>query len=244
MDVVDMQVSVFVFSMHEAILIVFYLIILLYSVILHEVSHGVVALWLGDKTAKYAGRLTLNPKSHIDPFGSIGVPILMLLASGFQWAFGWAKPVPYNPFNLSNQKWGPLLVALAGPATNILIATVAAVLAKIVFLPTLVKVNIMGHFQNWSDVATVISASPAGIAYELLLMVIFWNVLLAVFNLIPVPPLDGSKLLYTIFPISTQAQMMMEQFGLFILLFIMIFLYSPISALIGFMINLFFGMTL
>ena len=100
-------------------------------------AHGLVALWLGDPTAKYSGRLNFNPISHIDIWGSIIVPIAMILTTGF--AFGWAKPVPYNPYNLKNQKWGPLLVALGGPGSNILIAILAAVIAKIIPISAAVK---------------------------------------------------------------------------------------------------------
>ena len=113
--------------LQESILIGFYFLTLLYSVIVHEVSHGVMALWLGDTTARYADRLNLNPIKHIDPFGSILLPALLIMTTGS--AFGWAKPVPYNPYNLKDQKWGPLWVALAGPGSNLLAATVAGVVA-------------------------------------------------------------------------------------------------------------------
>ncbi|MBI2640037.1 MAG: site-2 protease family protein, partial [Candidatus Sungbacteria bacterium] len=98
----------------------FFIIVLIFSVMVHEISHGFAALFLGDKTAKYAGRLTLNPIPHIDLFGSIILP-LMLFFFQSPILFGWAKPVPYNPYNLRNQKWGPALVGAAGPGSNILI---------------------------------------------------------------------------------------------------------------------------
>jgi Zn-dependent protease len=97
-------------------------IIFIYAVIIHEVSHGLAALWLGDPTAKYMGRLTLNPVNHIDPIGSVLVPLVTYLAGGF--IFGWAKPVPYNPYNLRDQKYGPALVGVAGPLSNLLMALI------------------------------------------------------------------------------------------------------------------------
>jgi hypothetical protein len=117
------------FMANELVLVGFYFVTLVYSVIIHEVSHGIAALWLGDLTAKYAGRLNLNPMKHIDPIGSIIVPISMFFL--FHFAFGWAKPVPYNPYNLRNQKWGPALVAIAGPVSNILLALSAVIVAKL-----------------------------------------------------------------------------------------------------------------
>src|SRR3989338_6814886 len=107
--------------MDPAIFIIF-IIILILSVIIHEVSHGYVANMLGDPTAKLAGRLTLNPISHLDPVGSFLVPVLMYVSTGFM--FGWAKPVPYNPYNLRNQRWGTALVGVAGVAANFLLAIV------------------------------------------------------------------------------------------------------------------------
>ena len=103
--------------------------ILIFSVVIHEVSHGLAAYWLGDSTAKYAGRLTLNPLSHMDLWGSFLIPLLLLF-SGSGIIFGWAKPVPYNPYNLRNQKWGPVLVGLAGPFSNVLLALVAGVVLR------------------------------------------------------------------------------------------------------------------
>ena len=154
--------------------VIFLIAILVVSVVIHEVSHGFAANWLGDPTAKLAGRLTLNPVSHIDPMGSIVLPAILVL-SGSPFLFGWAKPVPYNPYNLHRGgKWGEAIVAGAGPAANILIALIFGLLVRLDVLPI-------------EMVSLVIS-------------IVFLNILLAVFNLIPIPPLDGSKILSQLLP--------------------------------------------
>lgn len=172
------------------------------SVVLHELAHGYSALWLGDQTAKYAGRLTLNPIKHLDPVGSILVPFLLYILPG-NLIFGWAKPVPYNPYNLRNQKWGEAIVAGAGPLTNILIAVVFGLV---------VRVNeVFGLFSSaFTDLASV---------------VVFMNIILAIFNLVPIPPLDGSKILFSILPYHMQRfRLVLEQFGLIlVILFIFVF---------------------
>jgi Zn-dependent protease len=230
-------------TLNEIILIIFYVIILLYSVIIHEVAHGVMALWLGDSTAKYAGRITANPLKHIDPWMTIAMPILMLLMTGGKFAFGGAKPVPYNPYNLKNQKWGPALVALAGPLSNIIIAAVFAIAAQFIAIPAAAKVDIISNFNNWGQVATVISGSFGSILYELAVIVIFWNVLLAFFNLIPIPPLDGSKLLFSVIPIKMETMAIFEQFGFVFLLIVIIFFSGPLGFFLNLMLNLFLGIT-
>lgn len=150
--------------------------VLIISIVLHEVAHGYAANWLGDPTARLAGRLTLNPKSHIDPMGSIIIPAFLYLSqAGFM--FGWAKPVPYNPYNLRNQKWGEAFVAFAGPGTNFLLAIIFAVL-----------INMSG--------ALGLDASFVKLASYIVLI----NVFLGCFNLIPFPPLDGSKVIEPFLP--------------------------------------------
>ena len=238
---------------NEIVLVGFYLLTLVYSVMIHEVAHGMVALWLGDLTAKYADRLNLNPLKHIDPFGSVILPILLVVSTGF--AFGWAKPVPYNPYNLRNQKWGPTWVALAGPGSNLLLATIAALIAKVLPLPLLVKTDILERFigviggrgdflERFSLLADALSGSLSSIFFGLLLLVIFWNVVLACFNLLPVPPLDGSKLLYALVPLRERTVFLLEQYGLFLLIFVIFFFAAPISIFINFVLSLFLRLAL
>lgn len=222
------------FFMEQAFLIAFYLITLIYSIIVHEVSHGVVALWLGDRTAQLAGRLSLEPIRHIDPLGSVILPLVMILTTGF--AFGWAKPVPYNPYNLRIQKWGSVLVAFAGPITNFLFALIASLIASMISVPLSQKYIIVGHLMRveWSSLVNVVIGSPSSIVYAICAMIIFWNVLLGTFNLIPLPPLDGSKLLYVFFNIRPGTQRFLEQWGFFIILiFLMVPLFSaPFHAVL------------
>jgi len=154
--------------------VIFLIAIIVVSVVIHEVSHGFAANWLGDPTAKIAGRLTLNPVSHIDPMGSVILPSILVL-SGSPFLFGWAKPVPYNPYNLHRGgKWGEAIVAGAGPAANVLIALVFGLLVRFDVLPVEIT--------------------------SLAISIIFLNILLAVFNLLPIPPLDGSKIFPQLLP--------------------------------------------
>lgn len=238
----------------ELVLAGFYIVILLYSVIIHEVSHGLAALKLGDTTAQSAGRLNLNPMQHIDPIGSVAVPLVMMFTTGF--AFGWAKPVPYNPYNLRDQKWGPAFVALAGPFSNFCIAIVAAVLAQILPVALAVKVDILNRFigvlggvgdwsDRWGHLSQAIAGSGGSILFGLLIMVIFWNVVLGMFNLLPIPPLDGSKLMYAVLSLRTETIILFEQFG-FLLLLVVIFspLSSPFMHLINTVLDFFLTITL
>jgi Zn-dependent protease len=179
---------------------VFYILIVLFSVVIHEVSHGYVAYILGDQTAKMQGRLTLNPLVHLDPFGSIILPALLYFAQAP--IIGWAKPVPYNPYNLQAGKWGPALVAAAGPASNLLIAAVFGLV---------IRLN------------AVMSFAPA-VFNELSYVIVAVNVLLAIFNLVPVPPLDGSKVLFSALPYNfRQVQFFLERYGFFLIIFVLLF---------------------
>lgn len=192
--------------------IILLLPILLFSAIVHEVSHGYVADKLGDPTARLSGRLTLNPKNHIDPFMSILVP-LMLIFSGSPIIFGAAKPVPIDPFNLKEGRKDIALVSLAGPLANILLAIFFSLIVKLISLP---------FIENF------ISPFLFTICYLLFVMIVKINLLLAIFNLLPIPPLDGSKIFSLILPEKeAMVFMSLDQIGFLILLF---FLFFPIGG--------------
>jgi Zn-dependent protease len=162
--------------MNHYVGIVISVVLVMFSAILHEVAHGWVAYRCGDNTAKDAGRLTLNPLAHIDPFGSVILPIIMGIAGGPIFAF--AKPVPYNPYNLRNRRRDELLVALAGPCANLLQAIVGAALFQAAF--------------GWY------STSASEVAYYVCYVLssyVYVNLVLMFFNLIPLPPLDGSSII-------------------------------------------------
>ena len=173
--------------MNEPVRVLLGVALLLVSVVVHEVAHGWVAHLCGDNTAKEAGRLTLNPLKHLDPVGSLLLPILFYMAGGFFFAF--AKPVPYNPLRLRNRRRDEVLVALAGPASNLLQAALGAavftgVLALVEHNPTLLMGRAVALGMTWPELVADVATS-----YVLV------NLSLAFFNLIPLPPLDGSKVL-------------------------------------------------
>lgn len=180
---------------------IFYIAVLIMSVVIHEVAHGYVALKNGDKTALYAGRLTLNPIPHLDIFGSIILPLLLFLAHS-PFMLGWAKPVPYNPENLRDEKWGSIAVASAGIIANLSIAIIFGLILR--FVPQ--------------------EMMPQGLSFALSIVVVV-NLVLAIFNLIPIPPLDGSKILFPLLPKSFEGFIAFaEQYALiFLLIFVMFF---------------------
>lgn len=188
--------------MFEAISPIFSISILIMSVVAHEVSHGYVAYILGDPTAKLAGRLTLNPIKHIDPVGSVIVPLLTSL-TGF--TFGWAKPVPYNPYNLRGGDKAAASVALAGPVMNIFIAFVFG---------AMIKLRVFDVMEN-PDI------------YSLLIYIVLINFVLALFNLTPIPPFDGSKVLFSMLPYNhRKVEEFLEANQLIILFFFIFFVWG------------------
>jgi len=201
---------------------IFLILILILSVVIHEVSHGAMANHLGDPTAKYAGRLTLNPIRHLDPIGSVILPIFLVIMArltGGGIIFGWAKPVPINPYNFRDQKYGSAKVALAGPASNFAIALVFGTALR--FLP---------HLSLISGISLIFS------------YIVYINILLAVFNLLPIPPLDGSHILFTFLPAGAEnLKIFLQQYGLFILLFIIFFLFRWIIPIINWIFTLISG---
>ncbi len=154
---------------------IFTVVVLILSVVIHEVAHGWAANALGDPTARLQGRLSLNPIRHIDPIGSVLIPAVLVLTNS-SFLFGWAKPVPYNPYNLKNQRWGEAIVGVAGVATNLLIAILFAVIARFAFSAG------MTEFATLASLVTLVNLS------------------LGIFNLLPIPPLDGFTVLRGILP--------------------------------------------
>ena len=178
----------------EAALVI---LILIPSIIVHEVSHGFLADRLGDPTARQAGRLTLNPLPHIDPFGSVLLPAMLALANGP--LFGWAKPVPVNPGRFTNPTGHMAITALAGPASNVLLAVL---------------------------VGRLVYPAVSGVPEEIAFWVVALNLFLAVFNMLPIPPLDGSRLLPLVLPPrGRELFFRFEQFG-FLILFALLFFFE------------------
>lgn len=197
------------------------IVILLFSVIVHEVMHGVAALRFGDRTAQRAGRLTLNPLPHIDPFGTIFLPALLII-SGSPILFGWAKPVPINPLNFSNLRKGELFVSAAGILANFGLAVAAALLYHLLV------------------------ALPQTFPYligALLKFTVIINLVLGIFNLFPIPPLDGSKVLMSQLPLQLAREYQkLDRYGFLILLILLMVPVggtSVIHLVLGFFVNLF-----
>lgn len=195
--------------------IIFSIAVLIMSVVVHEVSHGAVANYLGDPTARLAGRLSLNPLRHLDFLGSFVVPLLLII-SKVGIIFGWAKPVPVNPYNLRG-KWGEALVAGAGPTSNIALALFFGLLLRF-----------------FGGVAPLSFLS-------ILATIVLINIVLAVFNLVPIPPLDGSKILFSFLPPASSLAAFLERYSLFVLLFFIFFLWSFLAPLVGFLFRLVTG---
>ena len=198
-------------------IIIFYLIILIFSVVLHEVFHGLMADSLGDPTPRYSGRISLNPLKHLDPFGSVIFPIfLLILTQGRGPIFGWAKPVPINPYNFRDKKWGNLKVAIAGPGANLAIALFFGLMMR--FFPLSPR---LFHFFG---------------------LIVILNLLLAIFNLVPIPPLDGSHILFSLLPEkSFQIKYFLQKYGVFILVLFLVFGVQLIFPLISFLYRIIVG---
>ncbi len=189
--------------------ILFFFIILIFSAIIHEYSHGWMADQLGDPTAKLSGRLTMNPIPHIDPIGSILVPLVLYIVSQGTFFFAWAKPVPFNPHNLKDPEKDAAKIALAGPASNLAVAFIFGALVRIM------PVSELTYFFS---------------------VIVYINILLAVFNLVPIPPLDGSKILFAILPSSlNDFKVFLDKYGFFILLFFIVWGFDFIIPIIRFL---------
>lgn len=209
------------------IITILLIVVLIFSAILHEYAHGWMAKRLGDDTAEQAGRLTLNPIPHLDWFGSILLPLILIITKA-NFFLAWAKPVPYNPYNLRDKKFGDFKVALAGPTTNFILAIIFGLVVRFLPLASGTKTQIIMNFLtgNSSDFVSLISGSLAASLVALASVICIINLMLGIFNLIPVPPLDGSKILFVILPQKGKEFLYrFEQYGLILLL---ILLMTPI----------------
>ena len=186
--------------MHFEPIVVLGIPVLLFSVILHEYAHGRVAERLGDPTARLMGRLTFNPLPHIDIVGSVIFPALLFVISNGRMLFGWAKPVPVNPYNLRQPKRDMIWISLAGPGSNLALAVATGLAMRALAFAGL------GGAPGWP------------VAFDLLGYALVINLLLALFNLIPIPPLDGSKVLAGLLPYRLYVEYSkLERYGMFIL---------------------------
>jgi Zn-dependent protease len=199
--------------------------ILLFSVVIHEISHGWMALRLGDPTAKQMGRLTLNPIPHIDPIGSVAVPLFSLFVAGSVF-IAWAKPVPVNPLNFRNYRRDDILVSIVGPFSNIALA----------FGCTLMVMLISAVDQWIVGLGVPYAAEFTTFAVKMFYAGMYLNIVLAVFNMIPIPPLDGSHVVASLLPDEVGEQYRRIGFlGIFLILFIM--RYEPFRVLLWGVIN-------
>ena len=219
-----------IISPMESIDSIFYVIILIMSVVVHEFAHGYVAYRLGDETARISGRLTLNPLKHLDIFGSIIVPLLLIIShAGF--VIGWAKPVPYNPQNFGNKKYGTVWVAVAGIVANLSIALIFGLLiryAPLVGLPQAVLSS------------GALASHPF---YTMATTIVLMNIVLAVFNLVPIPPLDGSKILFTFLPPRYRfVEIFLEKYSLIVFIIFILFIWNFLSPLIFLLFSLLTGL--
>lgn len=206
---------------------IFYIVVLIMSIVIHEYAHGYVAYLYGDDTARYEGRLTLNPIKHLELFGSVILP-LVLLFSNAGFILGWAKPVPYNPENLKGGRKANALVAMAGILSNLGLAIIFGLILR--FAP-------MFGIESLSGV--VINSF-----YKIMTSIVLLNIVLAFFNLIPIPPLDGSKVLFTYIPARFRhIQAFLEQYGMFLLLFFIIFVWKYLSPVIFWLFHLITGLS-
>lgn len=189
------------------------------SIVIHEVSHGFMAEYFGDDTARNEGRLTLNPLKHLDLFGSILLPAILILSkTGF--IFGWAKPVPYNPNNLSNKKWGTICVAAAGVLANFSIALIFGLVIR---------------FSVGFDL-------PASF-YFITSTIVLVNLALMIFNLVPIPPLDGSKILFSFLPERAFSFIITyERYSLILLLVFVVFFADYLSPILAFLFHIITGL--
>lgn len=201
--------------------LIYEFLILMFTIMIHEVSHGSMALALGDPTAKDEGRLTFNPTKHFELWGSFLLPILLFFGTSGRFIFGWAKPVPFNPYNLKNPKRDAGLIGLAGPLSNILVAVLFGVFIRLIV-----------HFQ----LIGLLKLIP------LFGLIIQINLIQAVFNLVPIPPLDGSKILFAFLPRGSERIMLfLEQYGLFLLLAFIFFGFQYLLPVIDFLYRLIIG---
>ncbi len=184
-------------------------IAIIMALTVHEFSHAAMAYYLGDPTAKNEGRLTLNPLSHLDLWGTI----LLFLAG-----FGWGKPVPFNPYNLKNQKWGPAYVSIAGPLSNFLMVIIFSLVIKFIY--------------------PLFNLRPENALFQFLYFLVLINGILMIFNLLPIPPLDGSKLLFAFLPRSMDnVKIFLQRYGFFILIGLVMFGGFFFSSLFGIVIR-------
>lgn len=191
------------------------------SIVIHEVMHGFAAEYFGDKTARYEGRLTLNPIPHLDIFGSILLPALLVFTHS-PFLFGWAKPVPYNPDNLSDRKWGTLAVASAGVLANFSLA---------IFFGLIIRLSL--HLS--------ISLPPG--FYSIVPLIVMVNIALGLFNLVPIPPLDGSKILFAFLPRSfDNAVYFLERYSFIALIIFIVYFSHYLAPIMAFLFHLITGL--